>query len=93
VDYLSLGPVPADEDCAQVGQPDYGSRARAECRRYISLLRKKFGPEPGKARLELKGCPHDFGTYYDVVVGYDEDDKESVEYAFRLERDAPSRWE
>jgi hypothetical protein len=44
--YLVLAPAPIEEDCAQVGTDDYTARARAECRRFIALLRKKFGPEP-----------------------------------------------
>jgi hypothetical protein len=34
-EYLTLGPAPCNEDCAQVGQPDYHERAREECRRFI----------------------------------------------------------
>lgn len=60
---LSLGPVPGDEDCAQVGTPDYYDRAGGECRRHIALLRAKFGAEPEGARFRIKCCPHDFGTY------------------------------
>jgi hypothetical protein len=93
VDYLSLGPVPAEEECAQVGQPDYYSKARAECRRHIELLRKHFGPEPEGARLRVTSNPHDFGDYLDVVIEYDPSVREAVAYALRVERQAPSRWE
>lgn len=93
MDYLSLGPVPADENCAQVGEPDYYPKARAECRRYISLLIKRFGEEPVGARLRVKSNPHDFGDYLDVVIEYDANIREAVEYAVRAERDAPSRWD
>jgi hypothetical protein len=39
--YLALAPTPVEEDCAQVGTADYAIRARAECQRFITLLRKK----------------------------------------------------
>jgi hypothetical protein len=93
VDYISLGPVPAEEECAQVGRPDYHARARAECRRYIELLRTTFGREPEGARLRITSNPHDFGDYLDVVVEYDSSALGALEYALRVERDAPSRWD
>ncbi len=38
---LSLGPVPSDETCQQVGMPEYDSgKARQECLRFIELLEK-----------------------------------------------------
>jgi len=64
--YLALAPAPVEEDCAQVGTADYTIQARAECRRFITLLRTKFGPEPVGARLAIKTFAHDFGDY---VVG------------------------
>lgn len=91
--YLELGSTPCDEPCAQVGSPNYASHARAECARYINLLREAFGDEPEGARLAVKSFPHDFGTYYEVVCHYDEALPESLDYAFMLESDAPTTWE
>jgi hypothetical protein len=93
VDYLSLGPVPAEEDCAQVGTPDYYSRARVECRRHVVLLRRTFGREPEGARFRITSNPHDFGDYLDVVVEYDSRVPGALEYALRVEREGPATWE
>ena len=92
-DGIDLGPVPPFEDCVQPGEPDYYVRSRAECRRYIELLRKKLGPEPTGARLHIKGNLHDFGTYYEVHCSFDTGDDAAVEYAFRCESDGPLTWE
>jgi hypothetical protein len=92
-DYISIGPTPAEEDCAQVGEEDYYTRARKECNRYIELLLRTFGAEPDGARLRMMRCPHDFGDYLDVVVEYDPAKPESLEYALLLEEKAPSRWD
>lgn len=93
MDYLSLGPVPAEEECAQLGiDDDYHERAHRECRRYIKMLRKRFGREPDGAGFRITSNPHDFGDYLDVVVAFDPNVREAVEYAFRVEREAPSRW-
>jgi hypothetical protein len=61
-DYISIGSTPCEESCAQVGQPDYARKARAECIRFIQLLRRRFGSEPEGAWLSVKAFDHDFGT-------------------------------
>jgi hypothetical protein len=91
--YLNIGSTPPDEDCAQVGSEDYHIKARAECIRYIERIREFCGPEPVGASLKIKSFPHDFGTYYEVVCWYDEDIKESVDYAFKVEGEGPLKWE
>jgi len=91
--YLTLAPAPVEEDCAQVGTDDYTARARDECRRFMALLRTKFGPEPEGARLAIKSFPHDFGDYLEVVCYFDETLPESVEYAYRCEDKLPATWD
>jgi hypothetical protein len=91
--YLVLAPAPIEEDCAQVGTDDYTARARAECRRFIALLRKKFGPEPEGARLAVKSFMHDFGEYLEVICYFDDTLPESVEYALHCEDNLPATWD
>jgi hypothetical protein len=92
-DFFTLGPVPSDEPCAQVGEEDYRTRAVPECRRYIDLLRKTFGEEPEGTRLAVKWFAHDFGDYCEVVCYFDPEIPDSVAYAQRCESDAPTTWE
>jgi hypothetical protein len=92
-DFVCLGPTPCEESCACVGEEDYRERALEECRRFIQLLRKTFGPEPDGARLSLKWFDHDFGPYCEVVCHFNTELPESVDYAFRCESDAPATWE
>jgi hypothetical protein len=91
--YFCLGPSPAEEDCAQVGEPDYREKAVAECARYIQLVRATIGPEPEGARLSVKWFEHDFGAYCEVVCYFNIDIEEAVKYAQRCEEDAPATWE
>ena len=91
-DYVYIGPAPADEDCAQLGSENYGPRARKECRVFIEQLRRHFGNEPPLARLHTQGNDHDFGTYYEVVCDYDDEDQKSIDYAFAIEGSPPERW-
>lgn len=92
-DYLVIGSSPFDEPCVQVGDPNYHVLSRQECGRFIDLIRKKLGPEPVGAQLAIKGFPHDFGTYHEVVCYYHDDNRESFDYALRCENEAPSKWE
>ncbi|MFH1141963.1 MAG: hypothetical protein V1724_09980 [Chloroflexota bacterium] len=92
-DYVSIGSSPCDEECVQVNERgDYHDAMKTECRRFLDLIRKKLGPEPPGAHLGIKGNPHDFGTYYEVVCYYDDGDEEAAEYAYRCESDAPRTW-
>ena len=92
-DHITIGPVPCEEPCAQVGTPDYQQQACQECTRFIDLLRRTVGEEPENAHLEIKSNPHDFGTYYEVVCYFDDDDEEATNYAYRCESEIPSQWD
>jgi hypothetical protein len=84
--------VPSDAACAQIGEEHYDLRARAECKRFIALLRATFGPEPSGAWLATKAFDHDFGTYYEIVCYFNPRVPKSIDYAFRCEREAPTSW-
>lgn len=91
-DYIELGTTLPEEDCAQVGSSNYWEKATAEAKRFISGIRNYFGEEPMGSMLKIKNFPHDFGTYREVIVYFDEDIPESVEYAFKLEGEMPATW-
>ena len=92
-DDISIGSAPCEESCVQVNREgDYHEAMRAECRRFLDLIRKKLGPEPEGARLAVKSNPHDFGTYYEVVCYFEDGDEEAREYALLCEGEAPTTW-
>lgn len=91
--FINIGSVPNGEDCAQVGADDYATRAHIECRAYKHQLTRMFGNGPGKARLAVKGFPHDFGTYYEVCALYDEDSEAETDWAFKIESECPEKWD
>ena len=92
MDYIEIGSSPADEDCAQVGSENYYQRAHDECHRFIALIRKTLGEELAGAQLKIKSNPHDFGTYYEVACYFEANNKEAMEYAYRCEAEAPTKW-
>lgn len=66
----------------------------AECRAYIHQLERMFGKaEDCGCRFKVTRNPHDFGTYLDVTVVYDSDNKLSVDYAFNVEANCPANWD
>jgi len=92
-DYITLGPTPAGENCAQVGDPDYNQKSKQECRRYIQLLINKFGDPPLGVNLKIKAFNHDFGVYHEVICEYDDSDELTAEYCYYLEANTPEYWE
>jgi hypothetical protein len=96
MEYLELGPTPAEEDCQQTIDPDYATKARAECAIYRAYLERLF-PIPqelqGDVEFGIKGSAHDFGTYYEVRIGYNPNNDQAAEFAFNVESNLPSRWD
>ena len=86
IQHLYIGPCPSDEDCAQIGVTEGAERLnRLECEAYIEALRRVYGQEPEGAFLEVKSQGHDLGIYREVVCYYDDNVREAIEYAFKVE--------
>lgn len=90
---LSLGPVPSDEPCAQVGRPGYSLKARTECEAYVGLLARTFPEVKDLVQFVITSNPHDFGSYLDVVAEYDENNPEAVDAVLRVEGSLPTAWD
>ena len=90
-DYLSLETTPCNEDCVQVGSENYMVNARKECKRFIALLEKKFPKSVGMYRIATH--PHDFGSYLDVEIVYDDENEEQTDIAMEVESNLPENWE
>ena len=71
MDYLVVG----SNGFAQVGDPDYFTKAKIELRILLDFLQTNY-PVPdefaSKAYYYIKAFNHDFGTYYEVVVIFDD---------------------
>ena len=93
IDYLSIGSTPADEPCASLGKDNYAMDARREGKAFINQLKRRFGEPPAMAIFKLKSFPHDFGTYYEVCVVFSDTDEESIEFAYKVERETPQNWD
>lgn len=91
--YLELGGTPSDEDCAQVGQDDYREKALAECRRYKAQLERQFPNPPEGCSFGIKSFPHDFGSYHEVVIYFNDGNDEQIDFAYKVENEAPGNWQ
>lgn len=92
-DFVSLGSTPAGEECVQVGAENYYELSKEEAKKYITLLREKFGDETTKGcRLAAKSFPHDFGSYTEVVCHFDDNDEEAMKFAYNMENNLPEYW-
>ena len=92
-DDISIGSSPCDSECAQLGDDGYHSRAMVECSALIAQIKRELGSEPEGAFLKIKNCPHDFGSYYDVICVFDTENAKARNYAFKCESDTPMRWD
>lgn len=95
---LELGSSPVDESCAQLGEDGYDDRARLECRAYIAQLKRAYSTAhnqelPSGARLRIKSSSHDFGSYFEVAVSFNDADQEGVNAAYWLEANCPLLWD
>jgi hypothetical protein len=84
MDYLNIGGTPVEETCAGPSDP---ARMRLECRVFKEQLQRLF-PE---GDFRVKGFPHDFGTYYEVVAYYN--DEATTKAAFDAEAHTPANWD
>lgn len=92
-EWMEIGSAPEDEHCVQVDpKVDYLPAMRAECLRFLELIRKKLGEEPPGSRLAVKSNLHDFGQYLEVVCHYDDTDEDATAYAHLCESMAPRTW-
>lgn len=84
-DYFEIGCTPYDEPCAQVGADNYPEMSKIECRAYLNQIRRVVGPEPEGCYLTIKSFPHDFGSYREVCVVYDDDEESHNDYVLKCE--------
>jgi hypothetical protein len=85
--------VPHEEECIQLGQPNYSAFSKIEANTLMKQIIRELGNPPSGCRMKLVGCEHDFGVYYDIALVYDEDDEEHVEWFLKVEGKLPMNWD
>ena len=91
-DFMTLGPVPFEEECIQVSpEVDY-TEMRNEVVKYVNLLQERFVNIPENAYFGIKRESHDFGTYFEAAVYWDTEDADSQAFAYFVENRLPASW-
>jgi hypothetical protein len=91
-DFMTLGPVPFEEECIQVSpEVDY-TEMRNEVVKFVNLLQERFVNIPENAYFSIKRESHDFGTYFEAAVYWDTEDTDSQTFAFFVESNLPAHW-
>ncbi|WP_454887943.1 hypothetical protein [Sphingomonas oryzagri] len=84
---MSLGPVPSEEACAQLGVTfRYHETARLEALCHRAALIARYGPPPAGFAMRALSNQHDFGTYIDLVAVFDQSDEVHRDYLLRVEQ-------
>lgn len=92
MEYLYLGPTPYEEDAIQLTPTCDTIAMRKQVRDYVTMLEQRFPDAPEEAYFSIKSEYHDYGTYYEAIVKYNEDNEDAVKYAFCVESNLPARW-
>ena len=93
MEIIDLGSCPADENCVQVvHEGTYQSDMNAQASMYLNMLENRFPGKPEGCRFFIQRNPHDYGTYMDVGIKYDETIAACIEYAFFVEENLPFQW-
>jgi hypothetical protein len=81
MDYLNVGA----NGFAQVGDPEYFRKNKIEMSYLLELVKSKFPVPEELSSLEcyfsVKSFPHDFGTYHEIVLYYDDTVIDGWEYS------------
>lgn len=88
MNYITCGPTPREETCTGVS----GDRRKInlENRQWKRQLQEAF-KHLTKVKFEVKSFPHDFGTYSEVCVTWEDD--EGAQQALQVDSEAPGEWD
>lgn len=89
LDFIELGSAPFEEECAQLGEPDYKSNAKKECWEYRRQLQRMF-PDENSILFQLRKLND--GSHQ-VVAVYDSTNVEAIDSADHIETNRPARWD
>lgn len=92
-EYMDFDLTPCDEECAQVGRDDYRRVSREEYTAMLAFIERTFGATPVGVSTTCKANAHDFGTYYQLRMYYDDEDAICTGYVYKVESELPPMWD
>ena len=94
-DFIDFETTPYDEPSALLGAKQYDYRATAMME-YFAMrdqLLRQFGTPPPSISMRKHNNHHDFGVYLSLRVYFDDEDRESERWAYRIEEEWPAKWD
>jgi hypothetical protein len=93
-DRIELGfTTPHGEPCAQVGTENYESNSLIEGKVMINQIIRQVGQPIGTCRFSIIKCPHDFGTYHDIAIRFEDERPEETNYVERVQNLDLENWD
>ena len=98
MDYIEIETTPCNEDCIQVKtDADYMPEMRLEANKYRYMLYQRFPfinqlALSGKFGIKIASCSHDFGSYLELRIFFDENDSVLCDAAYFIESNLPENW-
>ncbi|RIA46194.1 hypothetical protein DFR49_0727 [Hephaestia caeni] len=91
---ISIAPVPLNERCAQNGATfDFDRIGAVECAIHRAALDAKFGYPPPGIKMEAVKTISTLGTFYNLMVHFDDAAPVATAYARRIELEPLSYWQ
>ena len=96
---FQIGPTPSDENCAQVGSPNYNDLNMIEVAVFKNQCKRQFPNIPNGAYYIRTRNEHEFGTYHELGIKFEEDNEfeedggEASNYAYNVENNVPEHWD
>lgn len=95
-DFITIGPTPLAEPCSQMGKSYYKEFSIMEIKAFINQCKRTVSKEFNMnylPKISSKTFTHDFGSYQEVVVYYDNNNEKQVEQAYWLEAHTDEFWD
>jgi len=85
-DYLNIGSTPHDEPCASITDNMHYIEAKV----FAKQIERAYPPVFG-ARVKVKWFDHDFGSYAEACIVYNDTNDEACDYAYHVESDPDNK--
>lgn len=93
--HVHIGPCPAEEEAAQIGELDFHTKNIKECQAFRNQILRQFGITPIGVEVFTQVNNHEFGQYREVVIYVDnpDDNPDRLLWALAVEELVSTTWD
>ena len=92
-EFECIGTTPTEEGCVQLDSPNYYREVRVEIKAFTDQLIRVFGEPPPGVVFKTNRNLHDVGVYYDILIAYDDQQEQQLEYVMNMVNNLPENWD